>query len=121
MGFICSGACKFGGGALSAVYTETMEEIGFQIPMNIKARDFKYVTSFRDQRKLSDTFIENQFYDLFVLNLNISLPEINIQLDEVQAVDFKNPFEIKEMVKKGLFHPRVQWVDIIYKFLTNRF
>lgn len=107
--------------SLNAAYIEIMEEIGIQIPIDIKLSDFKYITSFRDRRKVSDDFIENQYYDLYALKLNISLSEVNIQLEEVQSVDYKNPYEIKEMQKNGLFHPRDAWINIMYKSLTKVF
>lgn len=116
-----AGHVSSGFDSLNAAYTEVMEEIGTQIPVDIKTVDFRFLTSFRDIRKVSDTFFENQFYDLFILKLNIPLREINLQLDEVQAVDYKSPFEVKEMQKSGLFHPRDEWIDIVYKYLSKIF
>lgn len=116
-----AGHVSSGYDSLNAVYAEVMEEIGTQIPSDINLSDFRYVTSFRDQRKVSDTFIENQFYDLFVLKLTIPLNELELQLEEVQAVDYKNPFQLKQMKDSGLFHPRDAWIDIIYKLTTKIF
>ncbi len=107
--------------SLNAVYTEVMEEIGMQIPADIKLSDFRYVTSFRDCRKISETFIENQFYDLFLLKLDLNINDIELQLEEVQAIDYKTPFQLKQMKNSGLLHPRDEWIDLIYKFITKIF
>ncbi len=116
-----AGHVSSGYDSLNAVYAEVMEEIGTQIPSDIDLSDFRYVTSFRDQRKVSDHFIENQFYDLFLLKLSIPSTDLELQLEEVQAIDYKNPFQLKQMKDSGLFHPRDEWIDIIYKLTTKIF
>ena len=106
--------------SVESAYIEVMEEIGHQIPASVKVADFRYITSFRDSRKVNDNFIENQFYDLFVLYLDVNSSELDIQLSEVQKIEFVSPFKIVEMNNDKLMHPRDQWVDIIYKFHSKK-
>lgn len=116
-----AGHVSAGYDSLNSVYAEVMEEIGTQIPANIQLSNFRFVTSFRDCRVINDNFIENQFYDLYLLKINLSINDLELQLDEVQAIDFKSPFQLKQMKGSGLFHPRNEWIDIIYKFMTKIF
>ena len=53
--------------SLDAAYAEIMEEIGTQVPVDIKVSDFRYLTSFRDMRKISDNFIKCIFLLIFFI------------------------------------------------------
>ncbi len=96
-----------------------MEEIGYMLPKLVKLKDFRFMTSFRNQLPISENFKENQFYDFFVYNADIGLSKINIQTEEVEEVKFVTAYELKTMVEKGLFHPRTEWVDVLYNYITK--
>jgi len=107
--------------SINAAYAEVMEEVGYQIPKEISVSDFKFITSFKDSRKISDDFIENQFYDLFVLKLDIELKNLEIQLEEVQKIEFVSPFKIKEMNESKQMHPRDVWIKPVYDYISKSF
>lgn len=109
----------FGADAMSCAAIEIMEEIGYMLPKKTAVRDFRFMGSFRNQLHLSDTFIENQYYDFFIYNANIDLAEFKVQTDEVSEVKYATIYEIKEMEKQGLFHPRTEWIDILYKYIAR--
>ena len=77
------------------------------------------MTSFRSNLSVSDKFIENQFYDFFIYNANISLEQFHIQKEEVEEVRYASAFEIKQMIEQGLFHPRTEWVNVLYNYITK--
>ena len=114
-----AGHVPFGQDSVSCAAIEIMEEIGYMLPKKVEARDFRFMGSFRNQIKISDSFIENQFYDFFIYNLNISLSDIHIQKDEVEEVRYATIFEIKEMADQGLFHPRTEWIQILYRYIAR--
>ena len=114
-----AGHVPFGSDSVACAASEVMEEIGYMLPKGIQMRDFRFMTSFRSQLPLSDTFIENQFYDFFIYNSDLDLKEINLQKDEVEEVRFATAFEIKTMAEQGLFHPRTEWIPVLYNYITK--
>lgn len=114
-----AGHVPFSQDSVSCAASEIMEEVGYMLKKTVNVKDFRFMTSFRNQISLSDTFIENQFYDFFVYNANINLEDLEIQKDEVEEVRYATVFEIKTMIEKGLFHPRNEWLSVIYSFITK--
>lgn len=114
-----AGHVPFGQDSVSCAATEMMEEIGYMLPKKVGVRDFRFMGSFRNQLSLSDKFIENQFYDFFIYNLNVPLDEIHVQKEEVEEVRYATIFEIKEMADQGLFHPRTEWIQILYRYIAR--
>ncbi len=96
-----------------------MEDVGYMLPKKTQVRDFRFMSSFRNQLPLSDTFIENQFYDFFIYNLDIPIEEFHSQPEEVSEVRYATIFEIKEMAKQRLFHPRTEWIDVLYRYISK--
>jgi len=114
-----AGHVPFGLDSVSCAVTETMEEIGYMLPKKITMRDFRFMSSFKNQLKISSDFIENQFYDFFIFNLDVPLEQFYAQPEEVSEVKYATVFEIKEMAKQGLFHPRTEWIDILYRYISK--
>ena len=38
---------------------------------------------------------------------------------EVEEVKYATAFEIKTMAEKGLFHPRTEWINVLYNYITK--
>ncbi len=59
--------------------------------------------SYRTQQKFSNDFIENQFYDFFILRKEgIDIKDIKIQEAEVQAIKFVDINELMTMCDKKI-------------------
>ena len=114
-----AGHVPFGHDSVSCAASETMEEIGYMLPKVVQLRDFRFMTSFRNQLSISDTFIENQFYDFFIYNAEIDPSKIHVQKEEVEEVKFVTAYEIKTMAEQGLFHPRTEWINVLYNYITK--
>lgn len=114
-----AGHIPFGADSMSCATVEVMEDVGYILPKKTQVRDFKFMSSFRNQLPLSDTFIENQFYYFFIYNLDIPIEEFHSQPEEVSEVRYATIFEIKEMAKQGLFHPRTEWIDVLYRYISK--
>ena len=114
-----AGHVPFGFDSVACAASEVMEELGYMLPKGVQLRDFRFMTSFRNQLPVSDTFLENQFYDFFVYNANIPLSEFKIQKEEVDEVRYATAFEIKSMAEQGLFHPRTEWINVLYNYITK--
>ena len=109
-----AGHMPAGSHGIESTFLEVMEEVGIVIPSGIIVSNFRHIKTFRDQRVVSEDFIENQFYDFYVLlPTKQAISEITIQKEEVADFKWASLHEIKEMAKEGDFHPRDQWIDIL--------
>lgn len=114
-----AGHIPYGHDAVSCAASEVMEEVGKMLPKGVQLKDFRFMTSFRSQLPLSDEFIENQFYDFFIYNCDIPLSEYHLQKEEVEEIKYVTAFEIKTMAEQGLFHPRTEWINVLYNYITK--
>ena len=114
-----AGHISTGQDALSAAAREINEEISISLGYHVDIKSFRYIFSYRTQQKFSNHFIENQFYDFFIYNLDIPIEEFHSQPEEVSEVRYATIFEIKEMAKQGLFHPRTEWIDVLYRYISK--
>lgn len=98
-----AGHISNGQDALSAAAREINEEVSISLGYNVDIKSFRYMFSYRTQQKYSEDFIENQFYDLFILRKeNLSIENIKMQESEVKAIKFVDVNELMEMCDKKL-------------------
>ena len=107
-----------GDDSLATVLRETNEEIGVQIGFRVEVRDFRLVTSFRNQHVFGD-IIENQFYDLFVLRKNIDASNITFNDEEVSEIKFVDYTELQKLLKANMLHPRTEWVEDVMRIINR--
>lgn len=90
-----AGHISTGQDAVSAASREVNEEVGISLGFKVDIKDFRYIFSYRSQQKYSKDFIENQFYDFFILRREgIKLQDIKMQKEEVKATKFVNANEL---------------------------
>ena len=114
-----AGHISFGEDAMSAAIQETMEEIGYVLPRKLTTQNFRYLTCFRSQIKVSENYIENQFYDFFVLNKHISQGSLILQKSEVLGAKYVSIPELLSMRDKGLLHPRTEWIEVLIRHIKK--
>lgn len=107
-----------GDDSVSTILRETNEEIGVQIGYTAQAKDFRFLSSFRNSMVIGD-IIENQFYELFILRRDINIKDICFTDDEVADVQWIKYSTLKAMQKEGKLHPRVEWVDEVVKYINK--
>lgn len=89
-----AGHISAGQSSSDAALREISEEIG----ININENDLKYAFSYRVQQKISDEYIDNQFYDFYIVkNSKIDINNIKIQKSELQAVKFVDKNTLNKM------------------------
>ena len=108
--------------SVKTLVREFNEEIGVAIHKEVTVRDCRFVSSFKnihhwDDQKLGPVD-EHVFYELFVINMNLNINDLKFNDGEVKDVKWLSLFEIKELQKRNLLHPRTEWVDEIAKYLT---
>lgn len=97
---------------------ETNEEIGFQIERKIQAKEFRFLTSFREDLHLPDR-TEKHWYDLFVLIKDIDEVELRFNDSEVDEIKWASYTDICKLKEEGKLFPRTYWIKPVFK-LINR-
>lgn len=113
-----AGHIASGQDALSAAAREINEEVSVNLGYNIDVKDFRYMYSFRKIQKFADDFIENQFYDFFILRKDdIDISNIRFQESEVQAIKFVSLSELNQMRTENNIVQRDEVYDVLSSYL----
>lgn len=113
-----AGHISSGQDSLSAAAREINEEVSVDLGSKVDVKDFRYMTSFRNSIKYQDDFIENQYYDFFVLRREKMRPEnITFQKSEVQAIKFINLSELAYMRENHELVERENVYDVLMNYL----
>lgn len=113
-----AGHISAGQDSLQAANREISEEVTVCLGYNIEVKDFRFMTSFRKQQVFSDDFIENQFYDFFVLRqIGINENNIRFQKEEVQAIKFVTIATINKMRENNELVERNECYDALAEYL----
>lgn len=113
-----AGHISTGQDALSAAAREINEEVSISLGYNVDIKSFRYMFSYRTMQKYSNDFIENQFYDFFILRKEgIKIQDIKMQESEVQAIKFVSINELIEMIDKKIIVDRKPVYDELINYL----
>ncbi len=113
-----AGHLSTGQDALSAAAREINEEVNISLGYHVDIKLFRYMFSYRTTQKFSDNFIENQFYDFFILRKeDLNIKDIKMQESEVQAVKFVDINELEEMRNKKTIVDRPPVYDELINYL----
>lgn len=113
-----AGHISSGQDALMAATREINEEVSVNLGFNVQVKEFRYMYCFRKQQVFSEDFIENQFYDFFILRQNgLNKESIKFQKDEVQDVDFVTISRFNEMRANGELVEREEVYDVLSDYL----
>lgn len=113
-----AGHISNGQDALSAAAREINEEVSVSLGYNVDIKSFRYMFSYRTQQKYSEDFIENQFYDFFILRKEgIKIEDIKMQESEVKAIKFVDINELNEMRDKKIIVERQPVYDTLIEYL----
>ena len=109
-----AGHISAGQSSSDAALREINEEIGTEINKS----ELEYIFSYRTQQKVSDEFIENQFYDFYIVkNDEINIEEIQIQESELQDIKFVDLNTLKKMIDENIIVDRKPIYDELVKYL----
>ena len=113
-----AGHISNGQDALSAAAREINEEVSISLGYNVDIKSFRYMFSYRTQQKYSEDFIENQFYDLFILRKeNLSIENIKMQESEVKSIKFVDINELTKMREEKTIVERDPIYDCLIEYL----
>ena len=113
-----AGHISSGQDALSAATREINEEVSVNLGYNVEVKEFRFMYSFRKQQVFSENFIENQFYDFFILRQSgLNRQSIKFQTSEVQDVKFVTISELNEIRSRGEIVEREEVYDVLNEYL----
>ena len=91
----CAGHLIAGDDSLSGAIRELKEELNLDIPQ----KDLQFIKTLKRSSKYTETFINNEFDDLYILRTNKSIYEMKFQEEEISELFFVPYKKFKEMVK----------------------
>lgn len=80
---------------VEAMVRETQEELGLDITPHLDRLTYLY--SFHERIQESSGVLDDEFYDVFALKMDVSLDQIVMQESEVQAVRYMDYAEFKAL------------------------
>ncbi|MCI9087009.1 MAG: NUDIX domain-containing protein [Clostridia bacterium] len=105
---------------ISAAMREVVEEVGIYISPTSSADVFRYMTSYRFMKTFENGMIDNQFDDVFILELDsyADETEIKFQKDEVKAIKWVSLSELEQLIKndtslvsRSLYAPLIEYLS----------
>ena len=98
---------KAGESSLGGIITEIHEELGLEVPKE-KLQLFKTIKT------------DDDFVDVYYLNMDINIKEIIVQKDEVEKVKWASAEEINRLIETGLFLPsHIEFYKLCLEYLNN--
>ena len=111
-----AGHISTGQDAISTAAREINEEVSVGIKAKVSITDFRYMFSYRVSQRFADDYVENQFYDFFILRKNgLRAKDITLQKSEVQDVKFVSLQELEEILQTDCIVKR----DPVYNALRE--
>lgn len=113
-----AGHISSGQDSVSAAAREINEEVMIDIGAKVSVTDFRYIFSYRLSQKFAEDYIENQFYDFFILRKNgIKTKHIHMQESEVQSVKFVSLIELEQILQSDNIVKRKPVYDALRDYL----
>lgn len=113
-----AGHISTGQDAISAAAREINEEVSVGIKAKVSITDFRYMFSYRVSQRFSEDYVENQFYDFFILRKNgLRAKDITLQESEVQDAKFVSLQELEEILQTDCIVKRDPVYDALRDYL----
>lgn len=114
-----SGHLSAGDNSYQAAKRELEEELGIKD----NNKQLEYLFTVKEQQRPKKGFIDNEFLDVYLLNIDIDIENVTIQKEEVSEVKFVSYKELQEMVKNKdktlVEHDEIH--DKLFPILEERF
>jgi len=90
-----AGHLSAGNNSLEGALRELKEELN----LDVKAEELQFIKTLKRSSKYTETFINNEFDDLYILITNKKISEMKFQEDEISEIFFVPYKKFKEMVR----------------------
>lgn len=114
-----AGHLSAGDESLDGAVRELKEELN----IDVNPEDLEFIKTLKRSSKYTDTFINNEFDDLYILKTNLSIKDMEFQKEELQDLFYVPYKEFKKMVNER--HPELLKHDdefeIIFEMFDEKF
>jgi len=115
----CAGHLTAGDNSLSGAIRELKEELN----LDIQQEDLQFIKTLKRSSKYTETFINNEFDDLYILRTNKSIDDMKFQEEEISELFFVPYKKFKDMVNNKqpdlLMH--TEEFDILFEMFDKEF
>ena len=80
--------------------TAALRELKEELNLDINPNQLNFIKTFKNRLRYSDTFINNEFADMYILKTNKKISEMKFQESEISEIMFIDFNKFKEMVNK---------------------
>ena len=115
----CGGHASAGDTSLGTVEKELREELGIRIP----AEELIYIDTFRQQSVRNEgTFINNEFNDVYLAELNLDITKLDFQKEEISELKWVDASELEEVItsRNPEFVQHLEEFRMIINLLHNK-
>lgn len=110
-----AGHLSAGDDSLSGAIRELKEELN----IDVKPEDLQFIKTLKRSSKYTETFINNEFDDLYILRTNKRIEDMKYQKEEISEIFYVPYKEFKEMIKNR--QPDLLRHDEEFEILFNLF
>lgn len=90
----CAGHLSAGDDSLLAALRELKEELN----LDVKQEELTFIKTLKKSSRYTETFINNEINDLYILRTNKKIEDMKFQKDEISEIFFVSYKKFKEMV-----------------------
>ncbi len=114
----CAGHLSMGDGSITGAIRELEEELSLALDKN----ELEYIDTLKRSPWHDDGFVDNEFDDVYLLEIDKDINELVYQKEEISEIMFVKIDELKEMIK-SCQEDLVMYddeYDILFKYLDER-
>ncbi|KAK8838583.1 hypothetical protein M9Y10_033215 [Tritrichomonas musculus] len=111
----CAGHLSAGDDSITAAVRELKEELG----IDASPSDLKFIKTIKRSSKYTETFINNEFNDMYILRTKKTIDDMTFQKEEISEIMYVSYKKFKEMIKNR--QPDLLMYDEEFEILFNLF
>ena len=92
-----SGHLSAGDNSHDTAIKELEEELGIVANKD----ELKYLFTVKEQKIFKNGFVDNEFFDIYLINRDVNIENLSLQKEEVSEAKFVHYKELQSMVKNG--------------------
>ena len=97
-----------------------IRELKEELNVDCTENELEYILTYKDQQIIREDFIENQFYDFYILNKNdVKISDIIVQESEVEQVKYIDINELRTIMDSNLVVERKIMYDSLLKYISK--
>lgn len=99
--------------------TGAIRELKEELNLDVNKEDLEYIKTLKSSSKYTDSFINNEFDDMYILRTDKKIEDMKFQEDEISEIMYVPYKEFKEMVQNN--KPDLLRQDKEFEILFNLF